>query len=199
VRDTWYVPFAQRADADGTEEVYVMVRALPGVDAASLSGPVRRSIARIDPTLAAYDVATLESVRREVLARERFGSLLIGVLAVFGTLVALFGTYGVSAYRMQRRRSDIGLRIALGASPARALRDGLGEGLSPVVAGLACGAILTLLEAAVLRRLVPGLEGIPAAAAAGLATALAAAALAGLLAPALRLSRLDPAATLRSS
>ncbi len=197
VEDTWYVPFAQRAGADGAEELYVMVRAWAGTSAGSLSTPVRKAIARVDPTLGAYSVATMEEVRRQALSRERLGSVLLGVLAAFGTLVALFGAYGVTTYRMERRRGDIGLRIALGAGPARAFRDSLGEGLLPVVLGIAAGTVLTVLESAILRHLVTGVEGVPAGGTLALAAALAAAAAAGLLAPALRLSRLDPAAALK--
>ena len=199
VRDTGYVPFAQRPDESGSEEVYLIVGAAASPSAGSLSAPVRRAIARVDPSLAAYAVTTMEDIRRGVLARERLGSQLIGLLALFGTVVALLGTYGVTTYRMERRRRDIGLRIALGAGPARALRESLGEGLSPVAGGIALGCVLTLLEAAALRRVVPGLEAVPLGAAVGLAGGLAAAALAGLLAPALKLSRVDPAASLRNS
>ena len=197
--DTGYLPFAQKADEDGADEVYVIVRAAAGASAGSLSLPVRRAIARVDPSLAAYSVATMENIRRDVLARQRLGSLLISVLALFGTAVALLGTYGVTTYRMERRRRDIGLRIALGAGPRRALRESLGEGLAPVAAGILAGALLTLLVSAILRRLLPGIEAVPLGAAFVLAAGLAAAAAAGLLAPALRLSRVDPAATLRNS
>jgi predicted permease len=197
VKDTWYVPYAQNAAAAGTEEVHVMVRAAGGVSAASLAAPVRRAIARVDPSLSAYAVATLSQVRREVLARDRLGSLLIALLAAFGTLIAVLGTYGVASYRMERRRRDIGLRIVLGARPARALRETLREGLSPVVAGIGGGALLSLLEAAGLPRAVPGLEKLPAALAAAIGAGLFAAALAGTLAPALRLSRMDPGEVLK--
>jgi putative ABC transport system permease protein len=197
VADTWYVPYAQRADLDGAEEVYVMVRAHAGASAGALSAPVRRAIARADPALGAYAVATMDEVRRQVLARERLGSLLIGLLAAFGTVVALLGTYGVTNYGMERRRREIGLRIALGAGPRRALRDSLGKGLTPVAAGIGAGLLLTTLEAAVLRTLVPGLEVVPLLAALGLAGTLATAAILGSLAPAMRLSRLDPAVTIR--
>jgi putative ABC transport system permease protein len=197
VSDTWYVPYAQRADAPGAEEIYVMVRERAGASAGSVSAPVRRAIARVDPTLGAYAVSTMEEVRRQVLVRERLGSLLIGVLAAFGTLVALLGTYGVATYRMERRRRDIGLRIALGAGPGRALRECLAEGLAPVAAGIGAGTLLTILEAAVLRRLVPGLGAVPFGAALALAAGLTAAAAGGLLLPARRLSRLDPAAALQ--
>ena len=197
--DTGYVPFAQKPDESGADELYVMVRAGAGTSAGSLPRPVRRAIARVDPSLAAYSVATMENVRREVLGRQRLGSLLIGLLALFGTAVALLGTYGVTTYRMERRRRDIGLRIALGAGPRRALRESLGEGLAPVAAGILAGALLTLIVSAALRRVLPGIQAVPLGAACALAAGLSAAAAAGLLAPALRLARLDPAATLRNS
>lgn len=197
VKDTWYVPYAQHAASAGTEEVYVVVRAMGGTSEASLSAPLRRAIARVDPSLSAYAVTTLSQVRREVLARERLGSFLIALLAAFGTMVALIGTYGVTTYRMERRRRDIGLRIALGARPGRALRETLREGLSPVVAGVGCGALLTLVEAVGLPRAIPGLQRLPAALAASIGAGLFAAALLGILAPARRLSRMDPGEVLK--
>ncbi len=197
VADAWYVPYAQGAAVDGADEVYLMIRATPGTEAGRLARPVRSALARVDSRLAGYHVATLETVRSEVLARQRFGALLVEVLAGLGALVALLGSYGVTAYRVSRRRRDIGLRIALGAGPLRTVRDGLWTGLRPVAAGAAIGMALALAEGAALARLIPGIESFHAPTAAAVTAALIASAAAGLLLPALRAARQDPAVALR--
>jgi ABC-type antimicrobial peptide transport system permease subunit len=175
-----------------------MVRAKEGIAAATLADPARRAIARIDRGLAAYQVRTEEEVRREVLARERYGSMLVAILAGLGTLIALLGAYGVANYRIERRRGEIGVRLALGARRAQIVRGSLGQGLRPVAAGIAAGTLLAIGQAALLRRLVFDLPSFSPLAALAIAAGLTVAAAAGLLVPAWRAATIDPSRTLRS-
>jgi putative ABC transport system permease protein len=197
VRDAWYLPYAQTAGVPGSEEIHLMVRAAPGIEPASLGNAVARAIARVDRRLAAFNVRSQETVRRQVLSRERFGSALIAVLASFGLCIALVGAYAVASFRVERRRREIAVRLALGARRAQVISSALGEGLRPVAIGLAAGVLLTAGETAILRGLVPGLPSLPRLTGLGIAGALALAAALGLLVPSWRAARTDPVAALR--
>ena len=197
VPDALYLPYAQHDRTAGAEETHLMVRALSGMPPGTLASPVRNAIWRADASLATYGVQSMEGIRDEVLSRERFGAALVTILALLGTLIALLGAYGVTSYRMQRRRPEIGVRLALGALPSQVLRGALSEGLRPVLVGIAAGTLLALLEGTLLRRLVPDLGPFPVSASLAIAAGLLGAATTGLLLPAWKAARTDPASTLR--
>jgi predicted permease len=197
VRDAWYLPYAQTAGVPGSEEIHLMVRAAAGIEPSSLGNAVAHAIARVDRRLAAFHVRSQEIVRREVLSRERFGSALIAVLASFGMCIAIVGAYAVATFRVERRRREIGVRLALGARHAQVISSALAEGLRPVAVGLAAGILLTFAQTAVLRGLVPGLPALPGLAALAIAGGLALATALGLLVPSWRAARTDPVAALR--
>jgi putative ABC transport system permease protein len=133
----------------------------------------------------------------DVVAEERLGALLMGLLSLVALALAMGGIYGVMAYAVGRRAHEIGVRMALGARPrdvkAMVLRDGLRLGLL----GAGSGLLGALALSRVLRGLLHGVSPTdpPTFATAGLLL-LAVAALASLL-PARRAARLDPVATLR--
>jgi ABC-type antimicrobial peptide transport system permease subunit len=87
---------------------------------------------------------TLEQIMSASLARRCFQMTLVFVFAVAALALAAFGTYGVVAYSVSRRRGEIGIRLALGAGRARVLRLVLRQGMTPVLAGLAAGALAAL-------------------------------------------------------
>ena len=77
----------------------------------------------------------------ESVARRRFQMTLVLLFAIAALALAAFGTYGVVSYAVARRRAEIGIRIALGAGQGRVLRLVLRQGMMPVFAGLAAGAL----------------------------------------------------------
>ena len=87
---------------------------------------------------------TLVQVMSESVARRRFQTLLVMLFALGALALAAFGTYGVVSYSVARRRSEIGIRMALGAGQGNVMRLVMRQGMLPVVVGLAAGAVAAL-------------------------------------------------------
>ncbi|HET8698675.1 MAG TPA: FtsX-like permease family protein, partial [Gammaproteobacteria bacterium] len=153
---------------------------------------------RLDPTLPIMDLRTMRDVVREDLFVDRTMSVLGASLAVLATLLASLGLYGVLSYNLAERTREIGLRLALGAAPARLRGMVLREVAIMAAVGGALGLGAALLLGGLARSLLYGLTPTDPVAPAIAVTALGAiAAVAGYL-PARRASRIDPVAALRS-
>jgi putative ABC transport system permease protein len=189
--ETVYLPYHLYAVA----ELSVLVRS--SGDPASLAGPVRAEIARIDPDLAVFHVRRLEDLVSDALAPQRFSLVLLGAFAAAGLLLAWLGLYGVLAFAVGRRRREIGIRMAVGASAARVRWVVLARGLALVGAGLALGLAGAL---AVTRFLASQLYGVGPTDARTFSGATLATVLVSLLAcdlPARRAARVDPGIVLK--
>jgi ABC-type antimicrobial peptide transport system permease subunit len=140
---------------------------------------------------------TMENLAGESLAVERILAMLSGFFGVLALLVAAIGLYGVVSYAVNRRRAEIGIRMALGAQPAgivRMILRGIGPSMAAgLVAGIALSVWLARFVRALLYRIQPG-DALNVVSAAAVLTAV------GLLAawlPARRAAQLDPMEALR--
>jgi putative ABC transport system permease protein len=95
----------------------------------------------MDPNLPIADVRTFEEVVNRSVAPQRFNAILLTVFSGLALLLATTGIYGVLSYSMKQRTSEIGLRVALGASGPSILRMALGQGMRPALVGTALGAV----------------------------------------------------------
>jgi predicted permease len=157
----FFMPIAQAPDAAWSWIGRTMsVVARTDGDPLSIAPAMREALRRLDPSLPLYRIETLESSLSKALAPARFRTALLGSLAAIGLLLALVGIYGVIAYLVTHRRGEIGVRMALGASSGDVLRMVIGQGLRPVFAGTALGAIgafaATRLLSTWLRGVSPG-------------------------------------------
>jgi putative ABC transport system permease protein len=129
-----YLPYGVNAL---TGEFVVHTRSHP----LALAPAVRSIVASLDPNLPVVDVRSFEELMQRSVAPQRFNAILLGVFSGLALLLATIGIYGVLSYSIGRRTSEIGLRIALGASRGNILRMTFGQGLRPALLGIVLGAM----------------------------------------------------------
>src|SRR6266700_612044 len=152
-RPVWYVPYAQ---VENNFPVNLVVRAT--VDPTSLTAAMRNAVRRVEPDQPVSDIMTMNTNLSGVLVTERFGSVLMGTLAVSGLLLASIGLYGVMAYAVRQRTGEIGLRVALGAQRKHVLALIMGDGIKLTLSGVAIGLIAAWSTTRLLVSLLFGLS-----------------------------------------
>jgi putative ABC transport system permease protein len=117
--------------------MYVVLRT--NGDPMALSNSVRGIVRELDATLPVANIASMNEVLHESVARPRFLTLLLGIFAGVALALAAIGTYGVMAYSVAERRQEIGIRMALGAQSTSVLAMVLRQGFGVAAVGLALG------------------------------------------------------------
>jgi ABC-type antimicrobial peptide transport system permease subunit len=164
---------------------------------APLAARVRETLRDVDPRLPVLKIDTLAEQLDDVLFQDRLVASLATFFGAVAVLLACLGLYGVLSYAVARRTNEIGVRLALGASPGRVSRMVLRESLLLVLLGTAVGLPAALLAARLVASRLFGVGPADPTTAAGAALLLGAVgALAGLL-PARRAARVDPMLALR--
>jgi predicted permease len=193
---TTYVPMSQMNDF-GLASVYVMVRSTTG-SPALLAKSIATAITTVNPDLALTFRPLADHVNA-ALTQERVVAMLSGFFGGLALLLAGLGLYGVTSYAVSRRRTEIGIRMALGAAPAGVVRLVLRRVALLVGAGVIVGAGVSIWAAQFVATLLYGMQPRDPVTLVGAASVLAAVgALAGWL-PARRASRIDPAEVLRDA
>ncbi len=154
--------------------------------------PLRRTLAQAAPGVPAFNVATMERRVRGALALGRVNALLFSGLGLTALFVALGGIYGLTAFVVSRREFEIGVRLALGATKKRILRDIVGRALLPVLAGVAIGCLAAMPLGRLLESQLVG-AGVDAFTVAGVIALVVLTAFGASLAPARRTAKIDPA------
>jgi predicted permease len=193
---TWYMPIAQ-FDMPGFAigQVKLSVRATSG-SPALLTQSVATAISAVNPQLALTFRALADQISGS-LRLERLLAQLAGFFGALALLLAGLGLYGVTAYAISRRRTEIGIRLALGAAPSGVVALVLGRVLILVTAGVVIGGILSLWAAGLVGGLIHGLPPRDPATLGAAASILLALGLLAAWLPARRAARVDPAAVLR--
>jgi putative ABC transport system permease protein len=167
-----------------------------GTSPATLSRSIANALERVDKDV----TFTFREYKRAIRAntvQERMVAMLSGFFGALALLLAALGLYGVMTYAVSRRRAEIGIRMALGATPSASVRFVLQRATVLVAIGVVLGAGLSIWAARFATPLVFGVQPRDPATLAGAAAVLAAiGTLAGWL-PARRASRIDPAKVLR--
>ena len=157
---------------------------------------VRTVLGEIDPNLPISNISSLDDLVTNSVAGNRFNMLLLGIFAGVALLLALAGIYGVLAYTVSQRTSEIGVRVALGASPELVLRQIVLQGMRPVAWGIAIGLVAAIGLSRFLSTLLFGIAPTDPITYGGVALMLAVAALAACYVPARRALRIDPTVAL---
>ncbi|HTX33992.1 MAG TPA: ABC transporter permease [Bryobacteraceae bacterium] len=193
IAPTVYSAWSQ--DATANPQAAIAIRAAAG-DPAALIPPVKSAIAQLNRGVS-IEFTSLAAKVGQSLARERLLALLSGFFGGLALLLAAIGLYGLMSYTIARRRNEIGIRMALGAGPARLLAMVLREVAVLIAAGLTLGLLLCMAMTRLITSLLYGVQpNDPPMLALAAAALGATAALAGYL-PARRASRMDPMAALR--
>lgn len=163
----------------------------------SLLPEVRAVVAELDPRLPLSSITTLDELRAQATAQDRFNALFLGAFALVALLVAAAGIYGVLAYAVARRTTEMGVRMALGARPAGVFRLLVREGMGMAAIGIVVGLAGALAGARLLDALLFGVTTSDPAVLVLATGVLAAVVLVAGVVPARRAARTDPAVALR--
>jgi putative ABC transport system permease protein len=167
-------------------------------DPMPMAASARGVVTRIDPLQPVYDVRTMDDYVARSLAQRRFSLVLMLIFGGVALLLAAVGIYGVMSYTVAQRTSEIGIRIALGATPAAVLSMVVREGMTLVGAGLALGGIGALALTRLLASMLYGVSATDGLTYAAIAALLAGVALVAIVIPARRATRVDPMTALRA-
>jgi putative ABC transport system permease protein len=160
---------------------------------------VRRAASQVVPNVAVGKVTTLTEQVDASIVVERLMTLLATIFGAVGALLAAIGLYGLLAYTVSRRTTEIGVRMALGATRPQITSTVLTSALGLVVAGLVIGAPIAVLTPRVLARLVQSLTVEPPLPLAVAALVMIGVGLAAAYVPARRAARVEPVEALRQT
>jgi ABC-type antimicrobial peptide transport system permease subunit len=166
--------------------------AVPG-----LPDSMRRALEAVDPRLPFSAFHSMADVRGQSLNQQRYQAALFSALACLAILLAALGVYGLIAQSVAQRTREMGIRMALGASVGSVIKTAVAPGIFLSIAGIAAGLILALFATRLLKSLIWGVTATDPITFLSVALLLIAIAALSSALPALRLTRLDPAQTLR--
>jgi len=189
-----YMPYEQHA---GPAASLVLVARTATPDSLALVDTMRRRISERNPDVPVKS-STMEGTLETASATPRFQTFLLVVFAGVALMLALAGVYGVMAYAVSQRIPELGVRIALGATPENIRSLVLGQGAKLAGAGLAIGLALALISGKVLEGFLFGVTARDPAVLAAVVGVVAVSTIAACYVPVRRATRVDPMVALRA-
>jgi putative ABC transport system permease protein len=198
-RPAMYVPIAQLPD--GINALNLRLLPLAWIvrahrESASLATPVRDRL-REGTGLAVGRVRTMNDVASQSTARSQLNMILMTAFGITGLVLAAIGIYGVTAYSVQQRTQEIGIRLVLGASEKEARNMIILQGMRFALAGLVIGFVAALGLARFLENLLFGVKPWDRMILISMPAVLAVVSLISVWLPARRVARIDPVQALR--
>lgn len=187
-----YVP--NQGSPRGTQGLYVRVAG----DPMDFAQPVREAVWSVDPSQPIAQVSPMSALVDAWVAIPRATRDLVLALAVLATLLSAVGVFGVVSYAVRTRRSELGVRLALGATPERVRREQM-RTIAPLAAlGVGAGLAAGVMAARAAQGLLYGVSPLDPVAVGAAAGVMAAAALLATYLPARRAGRIDPTEVIRT-
>lgn len=186
-----YLP--ERQNYAGGMVLYVRSRG----DPAALLPVIQRQVREADNAIEVSDARTGSLLIDQVLWGPKVGVSLLGVFGALALILAMVGLYGAMAFAVSRRRREIGVRMALGATRGSVLRLIVGDGMRLVAWGIACGAVVSLLLGRGLSAMLFSVSPADPLSLAAAGSALVLIALAACYFPARAATRINPLTALR--
>jgi predicted permease len=196
---TIYLPVGQASDGL-LRQVHVWYRPVWTVRSSApgrAEQTLREAIASADAALPVAEATTMSGVMSRAIAQQRLLMTLVAVLAGAAMLLAAIGIQGLLAHTVAERRREIGIRLALGATPARTVREIALSGLGLALAGAVVGGVLSIFAVRLVQSFLWGTGTTDPLTYVAIAGVLLLVAGTASVLPALRILRLDPAAVLR--
>jgi putative ABC transport system permease protein len=190
--DELYRAFAQTAPLNAT----LLIRAAE--DPSVFARRIPEVVHGVDPRQPVSRIQTLEAVRNRSLAPPRLTAMLVTLFAAVALVITAAGIAGVVSFLVNQRTTEIGVRMALGASRPAVVRMIVGQGLGPVLAGLVFGIVGALMLTRVVTGLLFAVEPTDPPTYVAVAITLATVAALACLAPARRAATIDPMTALRA-
>jgi putative ABC transport system permease protein len=191
---TLYLPWSQNNNSG----VPIAFTIRTAVDPASLVPAVRDALRRTDASLPLRRVQPLEVFVTESTAPERFRTMVLGIIALLGLVLAALGISGVTYRSVIDRSKDFAVRLALGSAPGAVIRLVLVESARDLAIGAAAGLAAGTTLCALLARSLQNVGAVDAITTGVSIAVIGAVGVAAAFVPALRIMRVDPAAVLRS-
>ena len=194
-------------DREPTDEIYVpltqagfggslLIRT--AADPLSVAKIMREAIYEVDSDTAVDRVQTLEQVRSDAVASPRLTAMLLAMFAALALVITAAGIAGVMALSVNQRTHELGVRLALGATPGKVLGMVMRQGMSFVLVGLSVGVVGALLLGRLMSALLFAVEPTDPITFLAVALVLIAVAAAACFVPARRVTSIDPMLALRS-
>jgi predicted permease len=178
----------------GWRSAYIVTRT--SIDPKLLAASLRSVLGALDPTLP-VEIETMPHRMDTVTQEPRFNAILLCTFAGIGVLLAAVGLFGVMSFLVAQRAREIGVRMALGATPGQIVQMTLAHAGRWTTAGIVIGVAGSLTAAGLLRKLLFRVEAADPMALVGAVLLLSTLAMAAAAIPAMRAARLDPMQTLR--
>ena len=161
--------------------------------------PALRSIlAEMDPNIPLSDITTMEDMVGRSVGSQRFIMVLVSLFASLALLLALAGVYGVQSYSVAQQTSEIGVRVAMGASKSQILKRVVLQAMRPAVLGVGIGVVGAFALSRFMTSLLFQVETTDPATYVGTAGILVVAALVSAWLPAMRATKVDPVIAFRT-
>ncbi len=166
-------------------------------DTASVVAAFRKEIKAVDAELPVYDIRTMNQVIAASIAERRFSMLLLAVFACAALLLAAIGLYGVISFSVTERTSEIGIRLAMGATHRDVLKLVVGQGVCLSLAGIVLGIVVAIAMTRLMTSLLFGVSANDPLTFIAVSVVLTGVALGACFVPARRAAKIDPMVALR--